>query len=82
LTPPVRIVVVRGVVGDRVLTTPVGVDGVDLEVFSVVRGIGYALTGRRVGRVVVVRGFVGDWELAPTVGLMVKISKSFPSLPA
>src|SRR5215212_4833819 len=68
LTPPVRIVVVRGVVGDRPLTPTVYADRVDLGVDpgSGVGVIGYALTGRRVGRVIVVRGVVGEWALAPT----------------
>jgi hypothetical protein len=68
LTSPVRIKVGRGVVDDLVRTTPVGFDGVDLTVGSGVVDIGYALTGRRVGRVEVARSVVGDVELASPVG--------------
>ena len=84
MPPSVRIIVVRGVVGDWVLTPAAYVDRVDLFVGSGsgVVGVGYPLALRRVGRKVVGCTVVGDWELVPTVGLMVKISKSFPSLPA
>jgi hypothetical protein len=69
-TSPVRIIVVRIVVGDSGITTPVGVDVIDLGVSgSGVVEIGYALTGRRVGRVKVVRIVVGDFELASPVGV-------------
>ncbi len=69
-TSPVRIIVVRLVVGDSGLTTPVGLDVIDLGVSgSWVVDIGYVLTGRRVGRVVVVRSAVGDVFLAPPVGV-------------
>src|SRR5688500_6251560 len=50
-TSPVWIPVVCLVVGDSGLTTPVGLDLVDLGVSgSGVVDIGYLLTGRRVGR--------------------------------
>jgi hypothetical protein len=69
LTPPVRIVVGRGVVGDSVFTTPVGFDRIDLGVVSIVSCIGYLLTRWRVGRVVVICIVVGDVELVPTADL-------------
>jgi len=68
LTPPVRIEVGRGVVGDLVHTTSVWFDRVDLTVGSGVVDIGYLRTGRRVGRVEVARSVVGDVELASPVG--------------
>src|SRR5918998_187942 len=66
LTPPVRIKVGRGVVGDLVPTTPVGVDGVDLAVTvgSVVARIGYLLAVRGVVGGRVARRVVG--KLDPT----------------
>src|ERR687896_1633886 len=51
LTPPVRLKVGRGVVGDLVPTTPVGFDRIDLGVKRcVVVGKGYVLAARRIGR--------------------------------
>ena len=67
-TCPVRIPVLRIVVGDFGITTTVGVDVIDLVVAgSWVVDIGYALTGRRVGRVVVVRIVLGDVDPASPV---------------
>jgi hypothetical protein len=48
LTPPVRIVIGRGVVGDSVLTTPVGFDSIDLGVVSVISRIGYLAVRARI----------------------------------
>ena len=69
LTPPVRIKVGRGVVDDLVLTTSVWFDRVDLTVGSGVVDIGYALTGRRVGRVGVARIVVGELALTSPAGV-------------
>ena len=81
MSPPVRIVVVRGVVGDWELASPIGADRIDLRVGcgSGVVDIGYPLTGRRVVRVIVGRGVVGELALAPPPALIVKISESSPS---
>jgi hypothetical protein len=64
-------VVVRGVVGDWLLASSSGIDGVDLVVTvgSVLARIGYLLTGRRVGRLIVARRVVGELFLAPTAGI-------------
>ena len=72
LTPPVRIMVVRIVVGDSGPATPVRLNVIDLGVSgSGVVDIGYLLTGRRVGRLEVIRIVVGEVFPAPPLGLMV-----------
>jgi hypothetical protein len=68
LPPPVRLVVVRGVVGNRALAPAAYVDGVDLIVDS---GSGVALisdllAAGRVGGIVVARGVVGDVAFVPS----------------
>ena len=69
-TCPVRIPVLRIVVGDSSITTSVGVDVIDLVVAGAwVVDVGYALTRRRVGRIVVVRVVARDVELASPVGV-------------
>jgi hypothetical protein len=67
-TCPVRIPVLRIVVGDSGIATPVGVDVIDLGVSgSWVVDIGYLLAIRRVVRLVVVRSVLGDVDPASPV---------------
>ena len=72
MTPPVRIRAVHAVVGDLALTTPADFDRIDHTVgYGCADGIGYLLTGRRVGRLVVRPVVVGDLDLLPPLALIV-----------
>src|SRR5688572_731490 len=63
--------VVRNVVGELDLTSPVNVNRVDLVVLSVEARIGYLLAIGRVGRPTIVRSVVGefDWKSIPSAGV-------------
>ena len=71
LTAPVRLKVVRTVVGDVESASPIGFDRIDLSVGSGsgLVGIGYPIATGTVVRVVVLRRVVGDVEPAPSADL-------------